>query len=62
MKTRLRKWLQNWLREEKDPQEILLITVGAILMQELHSSRTFRRKISGTIFEKRLKELLDDTK
>ena len=59
MKARFKQWLRKWLKDEK---EILLIKAGAILMQELHSSRTFRRKISGTKFEQRLKDILNDTK
>ena len=39
-------------------QDMYLAMIGAILIQELHGSRELRRKISGTMLEKKLKNIL----
>ena len=57
----------TWLRskvckpEKRSERDLLIMAVGAVTLDELHKSRTFRRKISGTDFEQRIKQIINDT-
>lgn len=67
MKLIKRFW--NWLTGKKTNQptnqpvdrsadELHLVTIGALLINELYKSRELRKKIRGTNLEKQLKQLL----
>jgi hypothetical protein len=40
-------------------QEIFMRTIGAIFLQEYSKDRTFRRKVKGTDFEKRINQIIN---
>jgi dihydroxyacetone kinase len=45
-------------QRKMEDRDVLLALIGAMLLQELNSSRTLRRKISGTNLEKKLKNII----
>jgi hypothetical protein len=57
----------TWIRskvckpEKRSERDLLMMAIGAITLDELYKSRVFRRKISGTDFEQRIKEILNDS-
>ena len=51
---------QEVKKEERimSDQDMYFAMIGAVLIQELSASRELRRKISGTMLEKKLKNIL----
>jgi hypothetical protein len=43
---------------DRTADELHLVTIGALLINELYKSRELRKKIRGTNLEKQLKQLL----
>jgi predicted dinucleotide-utilizing enzyme len=58
VKDKIKRFILKMILNDKDR---LVMSVGALTLDELYKSRAFRRKVSGTIFEKRLKTILNDT-
>ena len=66
MKLIKRFW--NWLTRRKpatakqpidrSADELHLVTIGALLINELYKSRELRKKIRGTNLEKQIKQIL----
>jgi hypothetical protein len=63
IKDKILNWIRSKVCKPHKPSErdVLIMAIGAITLDELYKSRTFRRKISGTDFEQRIKQILNDS-